>query len=128
MLKALLQLLGIGRQAGALPAELKPGYSAQQTPLDAFKALQAPIERQQRPAAPVWAPLPGQRIELGSTGFQIVLNVGTYTPSLPCRYPVINPEGTIEVFGFDLGRLKTYAEERAAERAQFVYSSEAWKP
>lgn len=128
MLKALLQLLGIGHQASTLPAELRPGYPAQQTPLDAFKALQAPIEPQQRPAAPVWSPLPGQRIELGSTGFQIVLNVGTFTPHLPGRYTLITPEGTIEVWGFDLGRIKAYAEERAAERAQFVCSSEAWKP
>jgi len=93
-----------------------------------FCAMPTPIETQAAPPAPAWQALPGLAIELGSTGYQIRLNLGQATPRLPSRYTLINPEGLIECWGVNLAAIKLHAESLVRDRAEFVCEAKGWTP
>lgn len=92
--------------------------------------LPPPTEAQAKPAeppalaAPKWQALPGNVIELGASGFQIVLDVGSTRP----LYTLRAPEGFSHAWGFDLPALKALGERLASEREEFVCRAEGWKP
>lgn len=127
MLKTLLQLV-LGAKAMASPPCLNPSLLAAQTPLADFNALQSPIEPQRAAPAPAWQALPGLVLSLGSTGFEIHMNLGHATPKLPSRYTLINPEGLIECWGVDLAGIKQHAERLVRDRAEFVCQPTGWLP
>lgn len=62
-----------------------------------------------------WHPLPGNRIELGNTGFAIQLHVG---PAI-YLYELLGPEGQCLSRGGDLPSLKQIGERLAEERREF---------
>lgn len=96
-----------------------------------FNALDKRAARRRAPATPAarapqillvgkspeWTAMPGHRIELGSTGFVITLNV---EPSKPW-YSLHGPEGQLMAHFNDLPSLKATAERFAAEREEFTY-------
>jgi hypothetical protein len=127
MLKTLLQLVRY-LNTSASPPSLSPSLLAAQTPLADFRALQAPIEAQRAAPAPAWQALPGLVLGLGSTGFEIHMNLGHATPRLPSRYTLINPEGLIECWGVDLAGIKQHAERLVRDRAEFVCAPTGWLP
>lgn len=69
------------------------------------------------PAAPSpqWHALPGLRLELGATGYCILLGTRPMEP----LYRLISPEGYVSAFGIDLPGLKGLGERLASERAEF---------
>ena len=66
-------------------------------------------------SAPQWHALPGLRLELGATGYFILLGTQPMVP----LYRLIAPEGYVAAFGVDLPALKNLAERLARERAEF---------
>lgn len=73
-------------------------------------------EQAASPADPGWYSLPGGgRIELGDTGFYILLQADSALP-----YYLRSPEHTAIAFGGDLEGLKKLGERMAAERRQFA--------
>jgi len=75
------------------------------------------------PAATAWQALPGQRLALGATGFEIAFD----QRGSPYSYLLISPEGrelAKAVDGF-LDQMKKHAEALAAERAQLECSGAA---
>lgn len=96
-----------------LPAPIEP-----QTP------AAAPAEPPAAAAAPQWHALPGDIIELGTTGFSIQLDTRAKRP----LYTLRAPEGWIHGWGSDLPGLKRMGERYAAERAEFVFHGQWWKP
>jgi hypothetical protein len=77
----------------------------------------------QAPRPPKWKALPGQVIELGATGFQIVMDTGPNNP----LYMLRAPEGWPIHSGVDLPTLKQLGERFAAEREEFVCKPEVQK-
>lgn len=67
------------------------------------------------PTSPGWQAVPGQRIELGATGWVIQLRISLGYPP----YSLFNPEGVLAALGNDLAAIKKTAEQFAADRAQF---------
>jgi hypothetical protein len=66
-------------------------------------------------AGPVWQAMPGQRLELGSTGFCIQL----ITNPILMPYLLTDPDGRIYARSGELQSLKAYAEQMARDRAEF---------
>lgn len=90
-----------------------PSPAAQQL-ADKLNSLPAPVASADCPW--VWYSLPGQRLELGDTGFYI-----TFHPTVPRRvYQCYTPEHIPITAGPLLDEMKKYIEDRAKERAQFA--------
>jgi hypothetical protein len=70
------------------------------------------------PPAAAWAPMPGNRLELGDTGFYVSLNL---MPAQP-MYWLFSPEHFVVGYGGDLGALKSLGERLARERLEFACS------
>ena len=85
--------------------------------------LTQPTAPADSPAPPTrqWHALPGNVIELGSTGFSIQLDT---RPDRPL-YMLRAPEGFVHGWGSDLVSLKTLGERFAAERDEFVWHPKA---
>lgn len=64
--------------------------------------------------APQWSAMPGGRLELGATGFYIVLDVSNINP-----YTLHSPEGRCIAYGGGLPAVKELAERMARDRAEF---------
>lgn len=75
-------------------------------------------------ASPRWTALPGGRIELGCTGFQIQL----VTDARQDPYTAFDPEGRRMATGFHLDALKRFAEQHAAWRAEFALPDDRSTP
>lgn len=69
-----------------------------------------------RPGPHDWAAMPGNRLELGSTGFYIALDLSPRQP----LYKLHSPEHAMYAWGFDLPALKATGERYAREREEFV--------
>jgi hypothetical protein len=72
----------------------------------------------QRPLEGLWQAMPGQRLELGGTGFWI----GFFPANdVECQMILFSPEGTRIAYGAEhlLSMLKEHAEIRAAARMEF---------
>lgn len=82
----------------------------------AASAPEAPATPTQPPAGP-WSALPGNVIELRTSGFQIQLDT---RPGHPL-YTLRSPEGTLLAYGSNLPGLKELGERLAAERDEFVF-------
>jgi hypothetical protein len=67
------------------------------------------------PAQEKWFPVPGERLELGSTGFYIELVANDQEPP----YRGYSPEGYQYGRSRELSAMKDYLEARARERAEF---------
>lgn len=91
---------------------------AQQTMPAAVMPTAAPAAGKQ-----TWQALPGQVIELGGTGFQIVMDV---SPNRPL-YVLRAPEGWPIYSGADLTFIKQLGERFAAERDEFVCKPQVMK-
>lgn len=65
-------------------------------------------------APPQWTAMPGGRLELGATGFYIVLDVVNPNP-----YHMHSPEGRLIAYGAGLHAVKDLAERMARDRAEF---------
>lgn len=91
-----------------------------------FPSTEAPAAPTPVPAQsqPCWHPLPGNLIELGNSGFQILLDV---RPNRPL-YTLHAPEGWVIAWGGDLAGLKLLGERYARERLEFVFTKKGWKP
>ena len=68
------------------------------------------------PGQPKWQALPGQIIELGATGFQIIMDTSPHRP----MYVLRAPEGWTLYSGADLPMMKQLGERFASERQEFV--------
>jgi hypothetical protein len=69
-----------------------------------------------------WIALPGNRIELGASGFYVSLHTPRPDQSMPepYLYRLWTPEGRLVAFGSNLRALKDMGERLAAERQEFV--------
>ena len=93
-------------------AEEAPPAAA--TGLAALLAAAAALEVHARPSGN-WAALPGGRLELGCTGFEIHYRTDPrYTP-----FAGYDPEGRQLVHGYHLDEMKRVLEQHAAWREQF---------
>lgn len=63
-----------------------------------------------------WTALPGKRLAYGDSGFEIEM----CTNPTQNQYTLFDPENRILGSTNMLAHLKTFAEERAAERAEFT--------
>ena len=79
--------------------------TAQRDSMVTFDASKAP---------PRWSAMPGGRLELGATGFTIVLDVTNVNP-----YSLHSPEGRLIAYGGGLPAVKELAERMARDRAEF---------
>ena len=73
-----------------------------------------------QPATPAqvdsgWYPMPGGRLELRDTGFAIVRCTHVARPP----FELIDPDGRVLANGYVLQPLKQFAEQGAADRAEF---------
>lgn len=76
----------------------------------------------ENPAAPEWFSVPGGRIELGDTGFYILLETnGQESP-----YHGYSPEGYLYGQSQELNVMKAYIEKRARERSEFNPPPSGW--
>jgi len=109
-----------------LGSALRSRFSFPSKEIAAIDSATAPqiIPPPRNPNGSAWQPLPGNMIELGSTGFQIVLDVSPRTP----LYTLRAPEGWLIGWGSDLAGLKQLGERYARERLEFVYTERLWKP
>ena len=87
--------------------------------------IKARLQAEQQPPAPplrplegLWRAMPGQRIELGDTGFWIGFDP---TRAVDSQLILFSPEGNGLAYGADylLPHLKEHAELRAAARMEF---------
>lgn len=104
-------------EIGLLQGQLKR-LQATAGPADNTAAQPAtpPLVPTQRPArGSDWHALPGQRMELGATGWAITLS--TALGAHP--YTLHTPEGTVHAVASHLQPLKDLGERLAAERAEF---------
>lgn len=74
---------------------------------------------------PQWRALPGNQLELGATGFRIVMTPHA-EDGVRCR--LYNPEGVVVAHGQDyrLQALKSLGEECAASRGEFDAQPVLW--
>jgi hypothetical protein len=69
-----------------------------------------------------WIALPGNRIELGASGFYVSLHTPRPDERMPepYLYRLWTPEGRLVAFGSNLRAIKDMGERLAAERQEFV--------
>ncbi len=124
-LAALRRLLGLVPAASLPPGQrhvpprplpVAPSRGAS-TELHTNAAAEAAVAAALRDVPPEWHVVPGQRIELGDTGFSVTLLTGPdeYT------YELGVPEGQKLARSGDLGALKQVAMRLALERREFMY-------
>jgi hypothetical protein len=120
-LTALLAALGLGRAeqagyaTGGVVKPLEPGKSTLLRPGEILV-----------PMRPAWKALPGNRIELGATGFAIEAHWDDPAGNV---YRIINPEGVLVAWGgpMMLQGLKGMAEQLAKDREEFVAQPQDWR-
>jgi len=66
-----------------------------------------------------WHPMPGGRLELGATGYYVVLNQPPAEDGKQVQYAGFTPEHLRIVWGNNLAGMKRTLEAEAAERAEF---------
>ena len=103
------------RAIARLLAHLVGAPCAPAAPAAAAPAPHAPTMPPIKPTQPEWRALPGHMIELGNSGFRIVLNT---SPSR-ALYTLYAPMGWVVLGGADLPALKQLGERFAAEWHEF---------
>jgi hypothetical protein len=100
---------------------LAPDVSAE--PIKPGEILDPPANPAPPPRNPSarwkWHPMPGGRLELGATGYYVVLNPPPAEDGKQVQYAGFTPEHLRIVWGNDLAGMKRTLETEAAERAEF---------
>ena len=105
---------------GLLVHDLRCRMARTEAELLLADATTAPASSKPAPAA-AWHAVPGGRIELGDTGWAVLLVPAIGIPP----YRLMSPELVLVAMGDRLGELKQYAERMAADRAEFQPPPEA---
>lgn len=71
-----------------------------------------------------WHSLPGNRIELGNTGFAIVFTPGREQP----WFTAYCPDGSKLAVGIQLQPLKQWLEQLHRDRCEFEFTGTPWTP